>query len=105
MAQFTLYENNDSSSKKAYPYLVDVQNALLSDLNSRVVIPLSPHEALKNTDVKRLCPLICLDDGDFVLMTHQMTSVPKSILHTEVTSLENFRYEILSAIDILISGV
>ncbi|MFZ5594471.1 MAG: CcdB family protein [Pseudomonadota bacterium] len=105
MTQFTLYKNNDGSSNKTYPYLVDIQNALLCDLNSRVVIPLSPYEALKNTDVKRLCPLICLDDGDFVLMTHQMASVPKSILNTEVTSLEKFRYEILSAIDILISGI
>jgi toxin CcdB len=46
-----------------------------------------------------------IDDGNFVLLTHQMTSVPKSILKTEVTSLENSRYEILAAIDMLISGI
>jgi len=70
-----------------------------------LVIPLSPHEALNNTDAKRLCPVIHVDEGNFVLLTHQMTSVPKSILKTEVTSLENFRYEILAAIDMLISGI
>jgi len=105
MAQFTLYKNEDSSSNKTYPYFIDVQNTLLSDLNSRLVIPLSPHEALNNTDAKRLCPVIHLDEGNFVLLTHQMTSVPKSILKTEVTLLENFRYEILAAIDMLISGI
>lgn len=105
MAQFTLYKNEDNSSNKTYPYFIDVQNPLLSGLNSRLVIPLSPQEALNNTDVKRLCPIITLEEGNFVLLTHQMTSVPRSILKTEVTSLENFRYEILAAIDLLISGI
>ncbi len=105
MAQFTLYKNEDSASNDAYPYFIDVQNLLLSDLSSRLVIPLSPHGSLNNTDAKRLCPVIHLDEGDFVLLTHQMTAVPSSILKTEVTSLESFRYEILGAIDMLISGI
>lgn len=105
MGQFTLYKNENSSSNKAYPYFVDVQNALFNGLNSRLVIPLSSHEALNNTEAARLCPVIHLDDGDFVLLTHQMTSVPESALKTEVTSLESFRYEILAAIDMLISGI
>ncbi len=105
MAQFTLYKNEDSASNDAYPYFIDVQSSLLSDLNSRLVIPLSPHGALSNTDAKRLCPVIHIEEGNFVLLTHQMTSVPSSILKTEVTSLENFRYEILGAIDMLISGI
>ncbi len=105
MAQFSLYKNEDSASNDAYPYFIDIQNSLLSDLNSRLVIPLSPHGALNNTDAKKLCPVIHLDEGNFVLLTHQMTSVPSSILKTEVTSLESFRYEILGAIDMLISGI
>ncbi len=105
MAQFTLYKNEDSASNVAYPYFIDVQNSLLSDLNSRLVIPLSSHGTLNSTDAKRLCPVIHLDEGNFVLLTHQMTSVPSSILKTEVISLENFRYEILGAIDMLISGI
>lgn len=108
----------ESSSGSIYPFiktkivhrtklilLIDVQNALLSDLNSRLVIPLAPHKALNNTDAKRLCPVIHLEGGHFVLLTHQMTSVPKSILKIKVTSLESFRYEILAAIGMLISGI
>ena len=105
MSQFTLYKNENSSSKDTYPYFVDIQNALLSGLNSRLVIPLSSRKSLNDTDAKRLCPVIHLDEGDFVLLTHQITSVPKSILKNEVVSLESFRYEILSAIDFLISGI
>ena len=105
MPQFSLYKNNDISSNETYPYFIDVQNDLLSDLNSRLVIPLTTLEKLDNTDVKRLCPVVHIEMGDFVLLTHQMTSVPASILKTEVTSVEEFRYEILGAIDMLISGI
>ncbi len=105
MPQFSLYKNEDDSSSEAYPYFIDIQSPLLSDLNSRLVIPLSSHKILNDTDVEKLCPIIHIDEGNFVLLTHQMTSVPKSILNTEITSLESFRYEILGAIDMLISGI
>ncbi|MES9856931.1 MAG: CcdB family protein [Sedimenticola sp.] len=68
MAQFSLYKNEDSASNDTYPYFIDIQNPLLSDLNSRLVIPLSSYGTLNNTDAKRLCPVIHLDEGDFVLL-------------------------------------
>ena len=34
-----------------------------------------------------------------------MTSVPRSILKAEITSLESYRYEIMDAIDMLITGI
>ena len=106
MSQFTLYRNTNKSSNKTYPYFVDIQNDLLCELNTRVVIPLSPYNANDKTDAKKLCPVIKLaNEGDFVLLTHQITSVPKSILKTEVTSMDNYRYEILGAVDILFSGI
>ena len=106
MSQFTLYRNTNKSSNKTYPYFVNIQNELLSDLNSRVVIPLSRYNPHEKADAKRLCPVVTIaNEGEFVVLTHQITSVPTSLLKTEVTSLENFRYEILGAIDILFSGI
>lgn len=105
MNQFTLYKNENKSSKKIYPFLVDVQNDFLEELNSRIVIPLSPHNVLKKTNAEKLCPIIVIDEEQFVLLTHQMTSMPKSMLKKKVTTLENYRYDILSAIDFLITGI
>ena len=105
MAQFSLYKNQDKRSKDSYPYFVDVQNALFSDLNSRMVIPFAKHESLNKTDVERLCPVIPIRDKNFVLLTHQMTAVPVSILSKEEMSLESYRYDILDAIDMLITGI
>ena len=105
MKQFTLYKNENKRSKKAYPYFVDVQCDLLADLNSRIVIPLSAQETLNNLNAKKLCPIVEIDEGVFVLLTHQMTSVPYSTLKKEVTSLENYRSDILGAIDLLLTGI
>ncbi len=105
MEQFTLYKNENKNSKKAYPYFVDVQSDLLSDLNSRIVIPLSTQKTLNNLIAKKLCPIIEIDGGAFVLLTHQMTSVPCSALKKEVASLEHYRYDILGAIDLLLTGI
>jgi toxin CcdB len=105
MSQFTLYKNENKNSKKAYPYFIDVQNDLLADLNSRLVIPLAAKETLNNLNAEKLCPTIEINEGIFVLLTHQMTSVPCSVLNNKVTSLEHYRYDILGAIDLLLTGI
>ena len=105
MSQFTLYKNENKNSKKTYPYLVDVQNDFFDELNSRMVIPLSPHNFLNKTNAKKLCPIITIDDEQYVLLTHQMTSMPKTMLKKKVTSLESLRYEILGAIDFLMTSI
>ncbi len=105
MSQFTLYKNENKASNKAYPYFVDVQHKLLDSLNSRIVIPLSKHKDLKDTNAERLCPVIKIKQGSYVLLTHQITSIPTSALKTKVTSIEGFRDEIISAIDMLITGI
>lgn len=105
MGQFTLYANKNKSSNKTYPYFVDVQNNLMSELNSRLVIPLTPTTKVKDKVAKKLCPIIHVGDSDFILVTNQMTTVPKSILKSEATSLEDYRYQIIDAIDMLITGI
>lgn len=105
MEQFTLYRNENKNSKKAYPYFVDVQSDLLEELNSRIVIPLSSQKILNNINAKKLCPVIEINDGAFILLTHQMTSVPRSVLKKKITTLEQYRYDILGAIDLLLTGI
>ncbi|MCU7800282.1 MAG: CcdB family protein [gamma proteobacterium symbiont of Lucinoma myriamae] len=91
--------------KKHTLNLVDVQNDFFDELNSRIVIPLSPHNILNQTNAKKLCPIITVNDEQYVLLTHQMTSMPKTMLKKKVTSLESLRYEILGAIDFLMTSI
>jgi len=104
MAQFLLYQNT-GDSRDTYPFFVDVQNELLDSLNTRLVIPLILADHLTEKSPTHLCPVLHMNEGSFVLLTHQMTSVPNSILTVPVRSLETFRSEIIAAIDFLITGV
>ncbi|RZQ20584.1 plasmid maintenance protein CcdB [Vibrio vulnificus] len=105
MSQFSLYQNNDKSTANAYPYFVDVQSEMLVTLNTRLVIPLTPVEMLEKKAPTHLCPVIHIDEGDFVILTHQMASVPTKILRDPVNDLSTFRNEIIAAIDFLITGI
>ena len=105
MSQFSVYENKDKSTKNTYPYFLNVQNDLLDELNSRVVIPFSTPGSIKHRDAKKLCPIIQIKGNDFVLLTHQITSVPKSFLSSKVGQVDSFRTEIISAIDLLFTGI
>ena len=77
MSQFTLYANKDKGSNKTYPYFVDVQNNLMSQLNSRLVIPLSPISKVKDKVAKKLCPIIHVDDADFIVGLIDIQDLPK----------------------------
>ena len=105
MSQFSLYQNNDKSTATAYPYFVDVQSEMLDTLNTRLVIPLTSVEMLEKKAPTHLCPVIHIDEGDFVILTHQMASVPTKILRDPVNDLSTCRNEIIAAIDFLITGI
>jgi toxin CcdB len=105
MPQFALYQNNDKNTAIAYPYFVDIQSELLDTLNTRLVIPLTPVVLLENKAPIHLCPVIHIDEGDFVILTHQMASVPTKILGESINDLSTFRDEIIAAIDFLITGI
>ncbi len=105
MSQFSVYKNEDKATKKTYPYFLSVQNDLLEELNSRVVIPFSNTESVNHRDVKKLCPIIKIEGNEFILLTHQITTVPGSILKKEITDIHSFRTDIITAIDLLITGI
>lgn len=103
--QFDVYENTDKDTKKLYPYFVDIQTNLLDTLNSRAVIPLTPTKNVSKEYPKNLCPTISIGNKDFALLTHQITSVPISLLKRKAISAEAYRTEIISAIDFLATGI
>lgn len=105
MSQFTLYKNPDKATAATYPFFVDVQSDLLENLNTRLVIPLTPVGLIEMKAPSHLCPIIHLDEGDFVILTQQTTSVPTKILIEPTHDLSAFRDEIIAAIDFLITGI
>jgi len=104
MKQYDLYKNTDPDSQTTYPYFVDVQTGLLEDLNSRVVIPIAPALDAKEFP-KNLCPTVEINNKQFALLTHQITTVSSSFLESKEGSLLLNRDNIISALDFLLTGI
>jgi len=80
MAQFTVCRNKNPQTSSAVPFLLDVQNDLFNDLETRVVVPLSPVSTLKGKPLRGLMPVVEVEGERFVMLTPQMAGIPKSEL-------------------------
>jgi toxin CcdB len=105
MAQFTVYKNKNPQTRSTIPFLLDVQNDLLSDLETRVVVPLCPASAMRGKLLRTLTPVLAIEAEPYVLLTPQMAGIPKSELGSPVTRIEHHRAEIIAAIDFLVTGI
>jgi toxin CcdB len=105
MAQFTVCRNKNPQTRSAVPFLLDVQNDLLDDLETRVVVPLCPISTIKGKTLRTLMPVLDIEGEHFVMLTPQMAGIPKSELGAPVTRVEHYRFEIIAAIDFLLTGI
>lgn len=105
MSQFTVYQNPSAASRKAYPYILDVQHSVIDELSTRIVIPLGRLSDFRNEQMKTLSPIVEHDGEKLVLLTGQITSIPARLLKKPVGSLSALRLEIVAAIDFAITGV
>ncbi|MCG3679002.1 CcdB family protein [Aliarcobacter butzleri] len=87
MAQFDVYENLNEKSKQNIPYLLDIQNDILKDLTTRVVIPL----LITNKAINFLNPKFTINQIDVILSTAEMASIPMEILGEKICSLKEKR--------------
>jgi toxin CcdB len=105
MAQFMVCRNKNPQTRSAVPFLLDVQNDLLDDLETRVVVPLCPASMIKGRILRSLTPVLEIEGERFVMLTPQMAGIPKSELGAPVTRVEQYRFEIIAAIDFLLTGI
>lgn len=105
MAQFDVYKNPSNTTQKAYPFIVDIQNALISDLATRMVIPLGRLSHFKNEQMQGLTPDIEYEGEKLLLLTPQIASIPVNQLKNPIGSLEHFRDDIIASLDLAITGI
>lgn len=105
MAQFDVYANPSPSSRRHYPYLVDIQSPFLSSLATRIVLPLGYASLMDGKAMTRLTPEITYRDETLLLLTPQIASVPAKILQERIGSLAQFREQILDSLDFAVTGV
>ncbi|MEA3288624.1 MAG: CcdB family protein [Campylobacterota bacterium] len=100
MAQFDVYKNLNDTTNQQIPYLLDIQNDILRNLNTRVVVPL-----IKDIDIiKNLNPKFKIEGEYYIMSTSELATIPVGILEDKVTSLKEKRADIINAIDFMITG-
>lgn len=104
MEQFTVYENPNSDSKSSIPYLLNVQNDLLNNLNTRVVVPMCYSSSMNNKQLEYVSPVFKIKGRNCIMLTPQLAGIPIANLGQPVVNLTEFRSDIIAALDFLIIG-
>lgn len=98
MAKFDVYARRDGGE-----LVLDCQANLLSDLNTRFVVPLLP-EAEAPRPAARLNPVFVVRGERMMMATHFALAIPVKELGEQIVSLLSEQDAIGNALDMLISG-
>lgn len=99
LAQFDVYRLNSSGT-----LVIDCQSDLLEQLNTRLVVPLLPRDAAP-MPARRLNPVFMIGGEDHVMVTQFAAAVERRELADVVFTLRDLSFEVIGALDVLISGV
>jgi toxin CcdB len=105
VAQFDVYINPSKASKKAYPFILNIQSSLIDNIATRIVVPLALYRKFKNEEIKGLTPKVSFKNRDLLILIPQLTSMPSKSLKNPVGTLSHLRDEIISALDLAITGI
>ena len=105
MAQFDVYRNPSKKTDKAYPFLVDVQNSVIDQLVTRLVVPLTTSNTKNSFYMKKLTPEIEFEGTTYLFLAQQLSSIPEDVLNERIGSLEQSRELLIDAIDFTITGI
>lgn len=97
MAQYDVYlgENN--------ALWLDVQSDLVSDLNTRIIVPLLPANTAPKP-ARRLNPIFEIKGKSYVCVPQFLSAIPVSQLSNVVSNLSVNRDDITAALDMVFQG-
>jgi toxin CcdB len=98
MPQFDVHRSHDGTD-----LLLDCQSDLLGHFDTRFVIPLLPTQTAQK--LSRLHPVFEVEGQNHILATQLASAVDARELGARVASLADRRYDILNAVDMLVTGV
>ncbi len=98
--QFDVFINKNKDTNTQIPYLLSVQNDILNNLSTTVVVPL----IVNIKSISNLNPIFIIENKKVIMSTAEIAPIPKSYLGKRICSLVDKRTEIINAIDFLITG-
>jgi len=104
MPQFAVHRNPNPATRTAIPLLLDVQSDLLETLGTRVVIPLYTAAAVHDGIIGTLTPRLEVAGTPYVAVTPELAGIPRKSLGVQVGDLSNHHFDIIAALDLLLTG-
>jgi toxin CcdB len=101
--QLDVFVNPDPEFSDTHPYFVVLQHDALGHLNTRVVAPLVAPKAIPFFD--RLMPEVSIGGARYVVDMTNIGVIPVRLLQERVANLEERRYDVVRAIDLIFTGV
>lgn len=105
MAQWDVHLNPVAKARERIPYLVVLQSDLLSDLPTRLVVPLSRSGVSAVGLPRRLAAVFVVAGESLVLKPHEAGTLEARALGAAVASLRRESHRIVDALDAVVSGV
>lgn len=105
MGQFCAYKNSNRGTRAQYPYLLDIQSDLLSELKTTIVIPLSPAKTAAPMRLSTLNPSLNLGNETFIAITQDIAGIDRNQLGAKACDLSAYRAEIIAAVDFVLFGI
>ncbi|MBH9553012.1 CcdB family protein [Inhella gelatinilytica] len=102
MARFDVYRSPLDDERHHTPYWLDVQADHLSQLATRVVVPLCRIGSVR--PFERLNPIVVVDGVSLFADTSNLGTFPKQWLRQPVATLREQRFVIEDALDFLLTG-
>jgi toxin CcdB len=105
MQQFDVYANTSKITRRAFPFIVDIQSDIVSEIATRIVVPLGRKVDFRNEEMGKLTPTITYEGEELLLLVPQISSMPAKALKNPIGSLSHLREEIVAAVDFAITGI
>ncbi|MFN2375943.1 MAG: CcdB family protein [Candidatus Binatia bacterium] len=84
---------------------LELPSALLRDLATRVVAPLTAVARLKGQPIGRLNPIVDIEGKQDAVLFQELAALPVTALGTACGNLRPRRDELIAALDLLFTGV
>ena len=100
MAQFDVRTSRDDGQT----LLVDLQDDMLESLSTRIAAPLASPQVF-GLPMKTVNPRLFLHGREYILLAHLLAAIPATMLGEYVGTVAGQRSEVVSALDMLFTGI
>ena len=101
--QFDVFPNPSQRGLEERPYHVTIQSPFWDEMATRICVPLIDEKFIRPQ--RRLNPLFHVDGRRLYFHPLEILTVPARLLRQPVANLEEYRYQIIGALDLVFTGI